>query len=111
MGSPLYNSIGRLSSADGCVVFDRRLVLHGFGGSIDTDLTGVELGVCFDLATKKDVSAEELLKSFGERHKSAFALCRKVPNAIVFVISQDGDLRVFASDTEGRVFFASNLSV
>jgi hypothetical protein len=104
-------SIGRLSAADGCVVLDRRLVLHGFGGSIDTDLTSTELGACHDLTTENDVPAAELLKSFGERHKSAFALCRKVRNAIVFVVSQDGDLRVFASDAEGRVFFASNLSV
>ncbi|MBA4189805.1 MAG: hypothetical protein C0467_17625 [Planctomycetaceae bacterium] len=103
-------SVGQLSAADGCVVFDRRLVLHGFGGSIDKNLSGVDLGTCHDLTTEKDLPAEELLKSFGERHKSAFALCRKIPNAIVFVISQDGDLRLFSSDADGRVCFASNLS-
>jgi hypothetical protein len=104
-------SIGRLSAADGCVVLDRRLVLHGFGGSIEKNPAGFELGNCQDVATGLDVPASELLKSFGERHRSAFALCRQVRNAIVFVISQDGDLRVFASDAEGHVLFASNLTV
>ncbi|WP_148087952.1 hypothetical protein [Gemmata obscuriglobus] len=102
------SSVGHLAAADGCVVLDRRLVLRGFGGSIEKNAEGV-LGDCHDLASKTDVPAAILLKSFGERHKSAYALCRRVPQALVFVISQDGDLRLFANDN-GRVLFASNLS-
>src|SRR5207245_1148581 len=102
------DSLGRLSATDGCVVFDRDMKVHGFGGEINNDLSGVSPLRCFDLTTKQDLPAEELLRPYGNRHKSAYALCRKVPNAIVFVISQDGDLRVFASD-ETTVYFASRL--
>ncbi len=61
-----------------------------------------------DLQTQREVPRDELLKPFGERHKSAFYLCQQVPGSIAFVISQDGDLRIFASD-EKRVYFADHV--
>jgi DNA integrity scanning protein DisA with diadenylate cyclase activity len=36
----------------------------------------------------------------GTRHRSAFRLCKAHANSLVFVVSQDGDLRVFFSDDE-----------
>ncbi len=48
---------------------------------------------------------ESDLKRFGTRHLSAFQLCRAVPDCIVFVVSQDGHLRVFASDAEHVYLF------
>jgi hypothetical protein len=101
-------SVGALSGTDGCVVLDRNLVLHGFGGSIKANRQGPELRKCIDLETEAEVPRDELLRPFGERHKSAYYLCHEVPGSIAFVISQDGDLRVFASD-EGRVYFGNHL--
>lgn len=103
-------SVGRLSAADGCVVIDRHFILHGFGGSIESEVREEDSDICHNLTSKTDVRAIDLLKMYGERHKSAFALCKCVPNAIVFVVSQDGDLRMFASDDVGTVYFANNLS-
>jgi hypothetical protein len=48
--------------------------------------------------TPEEVSEAELLRPFGQRHKSAYSLCKQVPNSLAFVLSQDGDLRLFSSD-------------
>ena len=42
------------------------------------------------------------LTGFGMRHRSAYRFCQRVPGAMAFVISQDGDLRVFCN-VKGRV--------
>ena len=54
-------------------------------------------------------SEEQLLARFGHRHRSAFLLCKAVPDALAFVISQDGDLLVFSSD-DRHVYCDENLS-
>jgi len=66
--------VADLANVDGCVVLDRRLRVCGFGGKINVD-------------TKP-------MKESGTRHASASAWCEEV-GGIAFVVSQDGDLRVF----------------
>jgi hypothetical protein len=92
-------AIGHLSGTDGCVVLDRRLTLHGFGGSIQIR-NNIPRKACVQVAgkTKRKLNEADLMLQFGERHKSAFNLCKQVPGALAFVISQDGDLRLFASN-------------
>jgi hypothetical protein len=105
----LLRAVGGMSAADGCVVMDRRLVVHGFGGSINAGQMASGLDrPCHDTTTNKDVLARELLARFGQRHRSAYALCANVPGSLVFVVSQDGDLRIFSSDQE-RVYFAADI--
>jgi hypothetical protein len=105
------DSIGQLMAADGCAVFDRNLILHGFGGVINIDPARVASRThCRVVGTDQEVPVEEVLKPFGTRHKSACALCQEIPNSVVFVVSQDRDLRMFASD-ENAVYFAENLHV
>ena len=58
------DSLGRLSATDGCVVFDRELKVHGFGGEINNDLSCVSPLRCFDLTTEQDLQAEELLRPY-----------------------------------------------
>jgi hypothetical protein len=91
-------SIGHLSGTDGCVVLDRGMTLHGFGGSIEAQggTTGCRVRVIG--RPDEEVAEGDLLHLFGERHLSAFKLCKEVPHALAFVISQDGDIRVFYSD-------------
>jgi hypothetical protein len=91
-------SVGHLSGTDGCVVLDRGLIVHGFGGSIQA--SDLPAGRCVRIAgeAQEEVTEEILLQPFGERHRSAYKLCRQVPDSLAFVISQDGDLRLFASD-------------
>jgi hypothetical protein len=102
-------SVAHLSALDGCVVLDRRMTVHGFGGTIETAAAGSALRTFVDSRTGAPLAEEELLARFGHRHRSAFLLCKAVPNAIAFVISQDGDLPVFSSDDQ-HVYCDENLS-
>lgn len=104
------SSVGALSGTDGCVVLDRRLVLHGFGGSIKANR---DLPIeCLNLTTTTDhteaISTKEICDRYGERHKSALRLVAEVPHSLAFVVSQDGDLRLFANDGK-NIQFADNL--
>jgi hypothetical protein len=93
-------SVGHLSALDGCVVLDRGMTVHGFGGTIETGAAPSSARTLADSQDRGPLAEEQLLTRFGHRHRSAFQLCKAVPNAIAFVISQDGDLRVFSSDDQ-----------
>jgi hypothetical protein len=102
-------SVGHLSAHDGCVVLDRQMTVHGFGGTIETGAARGSPRTYADSRTGAPLAEERLLARFGHRHRSAFLLCKAVPNALAFVISQDGDLPVFSSD-DRHVYFDENLS-
>jgi hypothetical protein len=102
-------SVGHLSALDGCVVLDRRMTVHGFGGTIETASASSSARTYADSRTSALLPEEQLLARFGHRHRSAFLLCKAVPNAIAFVISQDGELPVFSSD-DRHVYCDENLS-
>lgn len=98
-------TVGRLTATDGCVVCDRNLVVHGFGRVIRSQAaTPVR---CFRVDGNESVGCDEtdLFKPFGTRHRSAFQLCKSTPASLTFVVSQDGDLRVFARDSDGVHFY------
>jgi hypothetical protein len=101
-------SVGHLSALDGCVVLDRRMTVHGFGGTIETGVTELSPRAYADWQANAPVAEKLLLSRFGHRHRSAFQLCKAVPNAIAFVISQDGDMPVFSSDDQ-HVYCDENL--
>jgi hypothetical protein len=102
-------SIGHLSAHDGCVVLDRQMTVHGFGGTIETGAATSSPRMYADSRTNVPLAEDQLLSRFGHRHRSAFQLCKVVPNAIAFVISRDGDLHVFSSD-DRHVCCDENLS-
>jgi hypothetical protein len=93
-------TVGHLTATDGCVVLDRKLTVHAFGGSINKVEQDLPPKRCVHVTGKEEHESDEakLLQPFGERHKSAYNLCKQLPNTLAFVISQDGDLRLFASD-------------
>jgi hypothetical protein len=101
-------SVAHLSALDGCVVLDRRMRVHGFSGTIEA-AGGSAQRSYVDSRTGAPLEEGRLLARFGHRHRSAFLLCKAVPNAIAFVVSQDGDLPVFSSD-EAHVYCDENLS-
>ncbi|NJO50664.1 MAG: hypothetical protein HC840_15825 [Leptolyngbyaceae cyanobacterium RM2_2_4] len=43
------------------------------------------------------------MNQFGTRHRSAARFCGKVPGAVIFVVSQDGDIRLFVHMDNGKV--------
>jgi hypothetical protein len=101
-------SIGQMSATDGCVILDRQLKLRGFGGEIR--VTDAPDKKCYRVVgdNRTELSADDLLLPFGQRHKSAFRLCAAIPYCMVFVISQDGDLRLFHS-TDDEVHLYDSL--
>jgi hypothetical protein len=88
-----------LAAVDGAVILRRDWRLVGFGAEITEtgiwrDDEEVEYGKHPD---SMDGPRAKPLSSFGMRHRSAYRFCQKVPGAMAFVISQDGNLRVFCN--------------
>jgi len=103
-------ALADLPNVDGCVVLDRGLRLYGFGAEIRVSDEEIEGWRC--TAAHPDTLAEQEpvdMERFGTRHRSATRLCAAVPGTTAFVISQDGDLRVFHGLPDRRVCMWRNL--
>lgn len=107
----LFNNIdavAHLSATDGCVVLSNTLRVLGFGGSILVSEEGCKnTNTKVKLSSNSSCSIDDFLENVGgQRHQSAARFTIKHSDATVFVISQDGELSIFASDKEGfvRVF-------
>lgn len=99
-----------LANVDGCVVLDRGLRLTGFGGEIrvhENDIAGARCIAAHPQTLEEQEPIE--IERFGTRHRSAMRLCAAVPGTLAFVISQDGDLRVFYGLPDRRVCMWRNL--
>jgi hypothetical protein len=98
----------RAAAVDGCVVLSRDLSLLGFGAEIVIrDAALPPNCVLFDSETKEELALEAALKTVGgTRHRSAMRLCMKVAGAVAIVVSQDGDLTVFSSDSARTTRYA-----
>jgi len=84
--------IAALSATDGAVVMSKRQELLGFGGVISGDIDKVEM-VNHALDTEGTLTETELSEGVGTRHRAAYRLCHELHDAIVIVISQDGNVR------------------
>jgi hypothetical protein len=98
-------ALSGLSAVDGCVVLNRNLEVLGFGGVIG--LVDLDAKIVDSPRRLKNVKTGAILDDsefaslgLGTRHRSAFRLCKAHPGSVVFVVSQDGDLRVFYSDDQ-----------
>lgn len=103
-------ALADLSQVDGCVAVDRRLRLFGFGGEIrigEKDIEGFRVFQAHPDTLEEQEPIE--IEKFGTRHRSASRLCAAVPGTLAFVISQDGDLRVFYGLPERKVCMWRNL--
>jgi len=97
-----------LSEVDGCVVLDRGLRVHLFGGKIHSAPgNGREAREALELRDwyARETSLERDIRKLGTRNQSACRFCREHPRAFAFVVSQDGDLRVYCSDDEAAYGF------
>lgn len=91
--------IGDLAATDGCVVLDSRLDVKGFGAKIDWRPEATFLPM-IDKRSGDRLADEQIEKNMGTRHRSACRLAQILPGAIIFVISQDGDLTaVFSNES------------
>jgi hypothetical protein len=100
----LIDAAARLSATDGCVVFNSRLQVQSFGSMIDVRGQTDQKIRCYRGDTLEQVTEDEL-RSFGARRLSAIQLCSACPDAMAFVISQDGDLRIAVRTPEGVRLF------
>jgi hypothetical protein len=101
-------ALAHLSAVDGCVVLDRELRVDAFGALIHVDAAQMAHVKQPDL----DYWTQEPFlgcDNIGTRHHSARNLCLAQPGAFAFVVSQDGELTLFFSNTQG-VFRAGRLS-
>jgi hypothetical protein len=93
--------VAGLAAVDGAVVMTQRFELLGFGGEISGELPAVtSVRKALDLEGER--TAEEDTRGVGTRHRSAYRLAGALPDALVVVISQDGDAR-FARRKDGAV--------
>jgi hypothetical protein len=100
-------TLASMTQADLCVVVDHRLNLLGFGGEIIASADDAERSKIIFTSAKSGLPFEDQSgEQFGgTRHRSAYRLCKTVPGTTVFVMSQDGDLSVFASSESVLVRF------
>jgi hypothetical protein len=100
--------VGNLSCVDGCVALNRRLQVCGFGSEIKIQDGRLKHSprAFKNFETGEVWSDREFFDGIGgTRHKSAARLCKAHAGVLVFVISQDGELRVFSSSTESVYAF------
>ncbi len=83
-----------LMSVDGALVLDRNLRLIGFGGEILGESHVMQIYRAIDLEAQRSVA--EVADSSGTRHRSAYRFVHSARDAIVVVVSQDGDVRFVA---------------
>jgi hypothetical protein len=93
--SYLYDAVlflSSLASVDGALVISDKLNLLGFGGEFRVYNEARDKISFSEDAFGKKIHARPF-DSFGTRHRSAFRFCDEYPNSVVFVISQDGDVK------------------
>lgn len=94
--------VAALSGVDGALLLSDELRVLGFGAELRSQ---IEVGFVYQAL---DAAATQRLTvrpdSFGTRHRSAFRLCAQLPDAVAFVLSQDGGMRAVKS-VEGEVVY------
>ncbi len=96
--------VAALSTTDGAVVMSKRYELLGFGGEISGKLDDVET-VLRALDVDGGRFAEESTQSVGTRHRSAYRLCKELPDVLTVVVSKDGDVRFVRQLEDGQVAY------
>ena len=96
--------VAALATTDGAVVMTKRYELLGFGGEISGQLPGVET-VSRALDVEGDLVEEEPTEIVGTRHRSAYRLCKELPDVLTVVVSKDGDVRFVRRQGDGVTYW------
>ncbi len=89
------------AAVDGAIVMTHRGELLGFGGEISGEITPVHF-VDKALDQEGETTAQESVEGVGTRHRSAYRLAAAMPDALLVVVSQDGNAR-FVTNRDGAV--------
>jgi DNA integrity scanning protein DisA with diadenylate cyclase activity len=96
-----------LSKIDGCIIFDKQMNLHGFGGIIHADQKQVSSVRIVINNIETENSESEFLSLKGTRHRSAFSLAKQNESSLIFVISQDGQVSCYHR-AQNTMFISEN---
>ncbi|CAA9491047.1 MAG: FIG00676860: hypothetical protein [uncultured Rubrobacteraceae bacterium] len=96
--------VAALATTDGAVVMTKRYELLGFGGEISGQLPNVET-VWKALDVEGTLLEEEPTEIVGTRHRSAYRLCRELPDVLTVVVSQDGGVRFVRRHGNGVTYW------
>lgn len=101
--------IASLSEVDGAVVINEKFEVLGFGAELR--LPSNEITYILKAEDSKGELYKEIpITSFGTRHRSAFRFCSYYKDCIIFVISQDGNVKA-VKQHEGSTYLWSNVSM
>ena len=96
--------VAALATTDGAVVMTKRYELLGFGGEISGKLTSVDtVGRALDVEGNE--VEEEPTEIVGTRHRSAYRLCKELPDVLAVIVSHDGDVRFARRQGEGVTYW------
>ena len=96
--------IAALATTDGAVVMTKRYELLGFGGELSGNLSGVQtVGRALDI--EGNLVEEEPTEIVGTRHRSAYRLCKELPDILAVVVSHDGDVRFARRQGDGVTYW------
>ena len=87
------HQLADFAGVDGAVVLTNKSRALGFGAMIKGDFDQVST-VARAIDVEGEKRLQESTESLGTRHRSVFYLCQQIPDAMGFVISQDGSVRV-----------------
>ncbi len=96
--------VAALATTDGAVVMTKRYELLGFGGEISGKLPGVDT-VLRALDVEGSMVEEEPTEIVGTRHRSAYRLCKELPDVLTVVVSKDGDVRFVRRQGDGVTYW------
>ena len=89
-----FRMTGETSGLDGILVMNHDFEVLEIGAIVP----GSDEPIQYRLVDQKGQTLlkQDLLKNRGTRHRAALRFCEMSDDAIVFIVSQDGDLRLFA---------------
>jgi len=93
------DAVARLSGTDGFVILNGKLRVLGFGTKIVWDERIPRTCAEVDEMLRPTGGTFSLERA-GTRHTAGYMLCQSIPGTHVFVVSQDGELRLFFTDTD-----------
>jgi hypothetical protein len=89
----LAHFIAGLTAIDGAVVMTTRQEMLGFGGVVSGNIEEVGT-ITHALDIEGRLTQQELSEEVGTRHRAAYRLCYELRDALVIVISQDGNAQL-----------------
>lgn len=100
-------SVAALSGIDGCLILNPNMEVVEMGAVVESaieDAKAIRI-----VNAKNECISDDFYRHRGTRHRAAINLCARNEGAIVFLVSQDGDIRVFIRQPD-KIVFRENLS-